>query len=405
MNVRAERYPLMDSMRGIAVVAVVLTHTSFHIAFQGAHNTQVRFGFISVTTFFVLSAFLLYGPFVRARLDDLDPPAVRGFAWRRVLRIVPAYYVALTVIAIVLGYSYVFSPSGIPTFYGFVQVYRPGWALRAMPQAWTLCIEVAFYALLPLWAAFMRRFKPASRARRLRQELTACALLVATSFAFKVAITATGGIKDAQWATTLQLNLLAFLDDFAIGMALAAISMAYRGRREQPAPLRLIDRYPSIPWCVAGAALGIGSATLGLLGQVGSLVSYGAPYLVRHYLIEVIAVGVLLPGMFGDPRRGFVRRILRNRALAYVGMVSYGVYLWHFAVLEQLSRWDFASIGGRSTTIWFAVVLPLAVGLATLSYYLIERPFLRLKGLVSIAPARPGDAIAEPAPATPTVPR
>src|SRR4051812_15138454 len=97
----------MDSMRGIAVIAVVATHTTFFVALKGTHTAQVRFGFISVTVFFVLSAFLLYGPFVDARLTNRRPPSVVGFAWRRFLRVVPAYFVALTVIAIALGLSYV----------------------------------------------------------------------------------------------------------------------------------------------------------------------------------------------------------------------------------------------------------------------------------------------------------
>ena len=404
MSTRPVHYPLMDAMRGIAVTAVVLTHTSFRTTLQaGVGHTQVRFGFISVTTFFITSAFLLYGPFVRARLDDVEPPSLKGFAWRRVLRVVPAYYVALTVIAIWFGFDYVFSAQGIPTFYGFVQVYRPSWALRAMPQAWTLCVEAAFYALLPLWAALMRRWRPASRARRVRQELIACALLVAVSFGYKVLITATGWIS-GHYGPPFQLNLLAFMDDFAIGMALATLSIAYLGRREQPAAIRAIDRRPSIAWAVAGLALGVGIVTLGLLGQVGSLVSYGVPYLLRHYLIEVIAVGALLPAMFGDPRRGFVRRILRTRVLVYLGTVSYGIYLWHFAVLDQLGHWHFDDVAGRSTAVWFAVTMTAATAIATLSYYLIERPFLRLKGLVSIAPPAPGDRIAETAPATPTAP-
>jgi peptidoglycan/LPS O-acetylase OafA/YrhL len=192
------------------------------------------------------------------------------------------------------------------------------------------------------------------------------------------------------------------MDDFAIGMALATLAAAYRGRREQPRALRALDRYPSIAWGAGGLALAIGVVTLGLLGQVGDLRTSGAPYVVRHYLIEVIAAGLLLPAMFGDPARGVVRRILRNRALLYVGMISFGIYLWHLAILEQLERWGFADVGGRTTVVWFAAVLPLAIVLATLSYYLVERPALSLKGLVPGRPSpRSGESVSEPAPILP----
>jgi peptidoglycan/LPS O-acetylase OafA/YrhL len=392
----------MDSMRGIAVIAVVATHTTFFVALRGAHTTQVRFGFISVTVFFVLSAFLLYGPWVNARLERERPPSTGAYAWRRFLRVVPAYYVALTIIAAALGFSYVFTGEGIATYYGFAQVYRPDWVLRGLPQAWTLCVEAVFYVLLPLWAAGMRRLRAASREQMVRQELVACAVLLLVSLGYKVGVTATGAI-DGHYGRPLQLNFLTFMDDFAIGMALATLAVAYRERGvRQPRALRLVDRYPSIAWGVGAAALGIGVVTLGLLGQVGDLRTSGVPYVARHYLIEVIAVGLLLPAMFGDPERGLVRRLLRNRALLFVGMISYGIYLWHLAILEQLDRWNFVSFAGKTTVVWFAAVLPIAIALATLSYYLVERPALSLKRLVRGRPdPRSGESIAEPAPILP----
>ena len=401
MNTRANHFPLMDSMRGIAVIAVVATHTTFFVALKGTQATQVRFGFISVTVFFMLSAFLLYGPWVHARLNEQPPPSTGAYAWRRFLRVVPAYYVTLTIVALALGFSYVFTAEGALTHYGFVQAYRPDWVLRGLVQAWTLCVEVVFYALLPVWAALMRRLRASSRARRVRQELIACALLVAISFAFKVVINANGAI-DGEYGRPLQLNFLTFMDDFAIGMALATLVVAYKDRAQQPRVLQAIDRYPSLAWGLMALALGTGVITLGLLGQVGDLRTSGVPYVLRHYLIELIAIGLLLPAMFGDPQRGVVRRILRNRALLFVGMISYGIYLWHLAILYQMGRWGFGSVGGKTTIVWFAVAFPVAVVFATVSYYAIERPFLSLKGLVPGRPSpRSGESVAEPAPILP----
>ena len=404
MSTRPVHYPLMDSMRGIAAIAVVATHTSFFVDFKGVHTTQVRFGYISVVVFFVLSAFLLYGPFVRARLADAEPPSTTAFAWRRVLRVVPAYYVALTVIALALGLPYVFTADGIPTFYGFAQVYRADRALNGLSQGWTLCVEALFYVLLPVWAALMGRLPAASRERKVRQELIACAVLVAISFVYKIVVTATGAI-DGGYGRPLQLNFVTFMDEFAIGMALATVAAAYSDGRKRPRALELVERYPSLAWGVGGAALLVGVVSLGLLGQVGDLRASGPPYVLRHYLIAVIATGLVLPAMFGDPRRGVVRRILRNRVLLYLGMISYGIYLWHLGLLTQLDRWGFESVAHRTTVVWFAATMAISVVVASISYYVVERPFLKLKNRV---PGRPppqsGESRVDPAPVTPASP-
>jgi peptidoglycan/LPS O-acetylase OafA/YrhL len=170
-------------------------------------------------------------------------------------------------------------------------------------------------------------------------------------------------------------------------------------------PLRLLDRRPEVAWAIGLAALWIVSTQLGLTGQLGEPVGK-RQYIERHYLFTIVALGLVLPAMFGDPRRGLVRKLLGWRPLLYLGMISYGVYLYHFAVLRQLENWDLASLGSKTTTlIWFPLALAGGVLLATISYYGAERPILGLKRLVRDRPVpQPGEAIAEPAPVVPTAP-
>jgi peptidoglycan/LPS O-acetylase OafA/YrhL len=406
VNVRAYHFPLMDAVRGIAVIAVVAAHSSVFMSLTGSHSlSSIRFDF-SVRVFFMISAFLLYRPWVRARLAGWDAPSAKAFAWRRLLRIVPAYYLALTVIAIWLGLSYVFGARGIPTYYGFAQVYQPGWAVGGLPQAWTLNVEIVFYALLPVWGGLMRRMAARSVAHKLRQEIVGCAVLVLVSFLYKVIVTSTGAIGGPE-GVPFQLNTLTFLDDFAIGMALGAVSAAFEGRRDQPGAIRLLDRRPELAWGFALALVLITSLLVGFFGEVAENIQ-GAPYVERHYLLAAIGVALLLPAMFGDPSGGgAVRRVLRNRVLAYLGMISYGLYLWHFAVLVQLERWNFQSVAADvGAWVWFPAALLGGTLLATVSYYVVEIPFLRLKGLVKSRPGpQPGEAIEEPAPIAPPRPQ
>jgi peptidoglycan/LPS O-acetylase OafA/YrhL len=207
-------------VRGIALLAVVAAHSSFFMSLGGSTAlSHLRFDF-SVRVFFMISAFLLYRPWVRARLAEWEAPSAAAFGWRRFLRIMPAYWVALTVIALWIGLDYVFTWHGIWTYYGLLQVYQPGWAVGGLTQAWTLCVEVVFYASLPVWGALMRRLRASSNAQKVKQELIGCAVLLLISLVYKVAITATGAI-DGRSGVPLQLNTLTFLDDFAIGAGCA----------------------------------------------------------------------------------------------------------------------------------------------------------------------------------------
>jgi peptidoglycan/LPS O-acetylase OafA/YrhL len=79
--------------------------------------------------------------------------------------------------------------------------------------------------------------------------------------------------------------------------------------------------------------------------------------------------------------------------LLAIGLVSYSFFLYHVAVLIQVHRWDLP--GGT------VVALVGSLAVAAVSYYLVERPALRLKRLVRMRPEMPSEATAEPAPVTP----
>jgi peptidoglycan/LPS O-acetylase OafA/YrhL len=402
MNARADRFPLMDSLRAIAVIAVVLTHSSYFVQQTGT-STLVHLRFdMGVTIFFVISGFLIYRPWVHARLRGEPSPLVRVYAWRRLLRIVPAYWVALTVVTLAIGLTGLFTWSGAAVYYGFLQVYFPSRVAGGLTQAWSLCIEVGFYILVPLYALAMARLRGATPAARLRQELIGAGALFAFSAAFKVAAVLAGTL-DKSSVSNLQVYPVAQLDFFVIGMVLAALSAWYQDRDELPGPLRLVDRRPWLPWLVAAAAFALVSYGIGVTGSLSEHFT-GAQYLMRHYLYALTAAALVLPAMFGDFTRGWVRRVLANRVLLYVGLISYGIFLYHFAVLTQLDRWGFGGVvEGRWAPLWVVAALAGSVLLATLSYYVIERPFLDLKRLVPDPRwrAERGEAIEEPVPPAP----
>ncbi len=135
--------------------------------------------------FFLLSAFLLYRPFVAARVRSGDRPAFGGYARRRFLRIAPAYWAVLTIAAIVPGMAGVFSGNWW-VYYGLLQnypVYTPEGACAAdfyrcaIPPAWSLGIEVFFYVLLPFFVLLMAWLGKHRRGSWLGPELIAVVVL------------------------------------------------------------------------------------------------------------------------------------------------------------------------------------------------------------------------------------
>jgi peptidoglycan/LPS O-acetylase OafA/YrhL len=400
VSARHRDFPLFDSLRAIAFTCVLVTHAAI---FAGLETSATRLGpfyarlDLGVDIFFVISAFLLYRPFALAHIQSEPPPRVRAFAWRRVLRIVPPYWLMLTVVGLWIGAPTVFQAAHIPFFYGFAQIYNVHTlTLQGLPQAWSLCVEASFYVFLPLYALLIRRLPSRTREQRIRMQLLGAGTLIVLGIAYNAVI----GPPGAPAQMPYHFALPAFVDYFALGIALATLSVAQEGGSRLPAPLRAVERRPALAWLLALVAFIAVSKWVGL-GTFGTPYSYSAN-LWRHVLYGVVALGMVLPAVFGDPRRGVVRRILANRFLRYVGTVSYAAYLLEFAVLIQLQRWHFATFA-RDTTpyAWFVVAFLFTIALASISWFLYERPILRLKGLVSATPPRPREDAALEPPAAP----
>src|SRR5437763_2343988 len=162
MTARAARFPLFDSLRALAALSVLgfpAVYTS-RLIVAGFHapglDRYVAHLDVGVTIFFLISGFLLYRPFARARLEGEPMPSAGAYAWRRLLRIVPAYWLALTVLGIWLSFPGLFQFHNAIRYYGFAQIYRGDTSLGGIGQAWTLCVAATFYVMLPVYALALR---------------------------------------------------------------------------------------------------------------------------------------------------------------------------------------------------------------------------------------------------------
>jgi peptidoglycan/LPS O-acetylase OafA/YrhL len=335
---------------------------------------------IGPSIFFVISGFLLYRPFVAARAGGRKV-SVPAYGVRRVLRIVPPYWVALTIITAWFGLEAVRDDP--LRFYGFAQVYSGETALIGMPQAWTLCVEVPFYLCLPVWALAVRALAARLGASVLRSELAGIgALLVLGVMWNGIALTHTDPASLA--SGDLLLVLPAFADQLALGMLLAVASVAWSSSTAGASPrvtaaLGRLHRVPGGAWWLAALAAWLMACFVaGPDGSPGDRID-DAGYLTRHVLNSVAALLIVAPAVFGERGEGRVRRALAWRPAVLVGTISYSVYLWHFAVFGQVARWWGGAPAG--TAGWVAWTLAIVAGslvLGAVSYCLIETPSMRL---------------------------
>lgn len=376
------RFPLIDSLRAIAAIAVVLVHAG------GLTVTPID-GFVShaevgVAIFFAISGFLLYRPFVSSRLNGARRSALSGYLRRRILRIVPAYWLALTLLAIWPGVPGVFT-GHFWIFYGFGQTYSDKYVLDGIAPAWTLCIEITFYLLLPLYAvgvsALVRRL---SRARQVQAELLLLTAIALAALVYRYILRTHGSL-------TPVLNALpTHLDWFAPGMALAVLSACWQDR-PLPRPAELVARRPEISVAFAVAAYTLVSLTehgpqLIRAGPNPVLLYTGSQDIARHLLYAATAIGLLVPAVLGSG--GWIRRLLAWRLLAWLGLISYGIYLWHQTLLVWICQpgpelgCAFHGLPGAHRAPLLALTgmgLIAAVVCAAASYYVVERPILRFK--------------------------
>ncbi len=313
---RAQRLPALDGLRGLAVLAVFLYHAAFFSGLQGrtpldrAVLAVALHGWLGVDLFFVLSGFLITGILLETR----DQPGALGhFYLRRVQRIVPAYFVALGVQAIVLlslGKVASARLAWTASWLTNVFVAREGWAALAptMQHYWSLAVEEQFYLLWPLLAI-------AVKPERLKW---ICVAGILGSSVCRVVFAQTGN------PVAGYVLLPARMDGLAIGALLAVMAQGADGLA---GAARAARRWV---W-LAGAAL------VSLVAVRGRL-DYGDPFMLAFGMNAfVIVAGVLMVNAAASGRASLVGRLLEARPLVATARYSYAIYLWHQPVIICLT--------------------------------------------------------------------
>jgi peptidoglycan/LPS O-acetylase OafA/YrhL len=276
-----------------------------------------------------------------------------------------------------IGWIQFGGPAHVIRVFTLTQIYteKTFFAIPILVPTWTLATEFTFYIFLVGWAPLMRRVGAGCTPRaRLTRELVGAALLAVFAVFFR------GLVYHGAFGLphVAEHWLPGTFDIFAVGLAFAAIDAYYRSQ----------GRAPTI-----GPLLADGCAVFGVFWflavplfthvSVGIEFSTGWDAYARNAFQLLSAAFLLAPVTFVGRSGGGYRRLCAWGPLAYTGLVSYGLYLWHDAWIVQAVHWS----GGRvalQAPIFIVGVSAFALALAsgTLSHHLIEQPALRYEAHV-----------------------
>ncbi|MGX1771517.1 acyltransferase family protein [Nocardia brasiliensis] len=351
--------PALEGMRGLAALGVLLTHVAFQ---TGAANTPVlgrvwgRFD-MAVAVFFALSGFLLWRPHATAARGLGPAPSLGYYLRHRAARILPAYWVVVIAVLVLLPGAA--GTAGLRVWVSnlaLLQVFVPLTLTDGLTQMWSLSVEVAFYLVLPLLAFALVWLRGNAARYRVRVLLVFAAVCLGWNF---IPVPTPDAIHSDNW-------LPAYLPWFAMGMVLAELSL---NSERLSKGWRLVGSQP-LMWAVAAVAFGV-SAT-DVAGPAGLTHAQPWQYAAKMGLGAIIGFTLLAPLVLGAPGRS--HRWLESRVAATVGRWSYGIFIWHLAVLSVVfpvfGILPFAGDFGYVLVLTIALTLPVAAA----SYALIEEP-------------------------------
>ena len=374
-----------DFVRALACIMVVGSHVAQRIspdvlpAWGKTAQLIWMMGTFGVGAFFVLSGYLLARPFWVA-LDAGEPmPSLRTYALRRAARILPGFYLALTV-TFVLSFTLLKWPFDgtllLRYVAGLLLVADFHW-LTWFPvefngPLWSIGCEITSYALLPIGLALIFALPLKGWVSRLvwlamlllviGAQILAVRYLQPDEYHRSWDYGNVGGAK--VWMPNY--SPVGFFAVFALGSLAAAIQVR-------------LAKWRSIGFDLL-ALLGVGIVVWSFIAKFPDVDSYGIANIPYDYPRFAIGVALILCAV---PSSVLLQRLTEIAPVTFLARISFGVYVWHYLFLDMVRvlykpNFGYWSMTDRAMWAWLSFgAVAAALIVATLSYYLFEAPIIR----------------------------
>jgi len=379
------RVPGADGLRAIACLLVVWHHTAQKMNPDALsplvavlHFLGMR-GEVGVSLFFVLSGCLLSMPFWAAFVESRPFPSIKRYSLNRAARIAPAFWLNLIIcnILAVTLFNLDFNFKKFSTAFLFINSYNFStfFPTELNGPLWSIGLEVSCYVLLPL--VLYAIFKTAKSTRSAVTGMIAAIVALQALNPLVIQLFMTdkyqrgwqfgldGGAKE--WIP--YWNISTFFCQFLIG-SFAALVIVHLRSTQTKSSLRF--DFTFIAAAVAAIVLVVSRLTPGTPDSFTH-----QPY-VSPFFALLMAV-LLVSGSHS----AYLSRALDNRLFSWIAKLSFGIYLWHFVVIEVIARLfikNYVYFGLKDVWQWMllsALVLVAATAIAAASWRLLESPILQ----------------------------
>lgn len=355
---KVNKLEYVDALRGLAILAVILVHCAQYgtNVYPSVIASIMEKGQMGVQLFYVMSALTLFLSYERRLNKEVHPQ--RNFFIRRFFRIAPMYYLGI--------FYYLWQNGRAPNFwtgfgpgitdgniaanFTFLHGFNPYWFNSLVPGGWSIAVEMCFYLLIP----FLFRYVTSGR-----QAFRVFLITIGIKLVLHVIMLKLRPIDDVWlWKEFLYYYLPSQMPVFMLGILLHFV---LRGREEDHA-MRPIDLF----------------AFAGLL--ILHLAT-GREVLLPTHALFGLAFVLLAWTLAKKPFR-----ILVNPVMRHIGMVSFSLYLVHFAVLHWMDHYHLCDLVAPEGTakslmnygVRYTLVVLIGVAISTVLYHTIEVPMQKV---------------------------